>query len=147
MEVRDATERDIPVIREYLQAYVNEFWNRPFPQPEFSTDYLATGKVIVAQEGEDVIGIAKGVLARGTGHVSFIYVRSSERRRGEGTRLLRALCEWFSEHHIVDVTLGVDTSNPNGLAFWEELGFREFHRELATPLRALERRLDSRGRP
>jgi ribosomal protein S18 acetylase RimI-like enzyme len=141
MTVRDATERDLPSIREFLQAYVDEFWNRPFPRPEFSPDYLATGKVVVAQEGDDVIGMAKGVLDRGTGHVSFIYVRPHGRGQGSGKALLRALGEWFVQHQVVDVTLGVDTSNPDGLAFWERLGFREFHRELVTPLEALRRQL------
>jgi ribosomal protein S18 acetylase RimI-like enzyme len=141
MTVRDATERDLPSIREFLQAYVDEFWSRPFPRPEFSPDYLATGKVVVAQEGDDVIGMAKGVLDRGTGHVSFIYVRHEGRGRGSGKALLRALGEWFAQHQVVDVTLGVDTSNPDGLAFWERLGFREFHRELVTPLEALRRQL------
>jgi ribosomal protein S18 acetylase RimI-like enzyme len=42
---------------------------------------------------------------------------------------------------VVDVTLGVDASNPDGLAFWERLGFREFHRELVTPLEAFRRQL------
>ena len=103
MTVRDATERDLPSIREFLQVYVDEFWNRPFPRPEFSPNYLATGKVVVAQEGDDVIGMAKGVLDRRTGHVSFIYVRHEGRGRGSCKALLRALGEWFAQHQVVDV--------------------------------------------
>jgi ribosomal protein S18 acetylase RimI-like enzyme len=141
MTVRDATPRDLASIREFLSAYVDEFWNRPFSRPEFSPDYLATGKVLVADDDGDVTGMAKGVLHEGCGHVSFIYV--DPRRRGQGTAraLLGVLCEWFTEQSVLAVTLGVDSSNPDGLAFWERLGFREFHRELAAPLDALKERL------
>ena len=145
MTVRDATERDLASIREFLRAYVDEFWNRPFPQPEFNPDYLATGKVLVAEESGDVIGVAKGVLHEGSGHVSFIYVDPRGRGRGTGKALLRALCDWFTEQNVVTVTLGVDTSNPDGLAYWEGFGFREFHRELTTPLDAFKQRLQAQG--
>jgi len=141
MKVRDATEQDLPYIHRFLQAYVGEFWDRPFPKPEFSPDYLATGKVIVAQEGDDAVGMAKGVLDRGVGHISFIYVHPQKRGEGRGKALLRALGEWFAEQQVVDVTLGVDSSNPDGLEFWERLGFHEFHRELVMPLRAFQQQL------
>lgn len=141
MKVRDATEQDLPYIHAFLQAYVGEFWDRPFPQPEFSPDYLATGKVIVAQEGDHAVGMAKGVLDRGVGHISFIYVHPQKRGEGRGKALLRALGEWFAEQQVVNVTLGVDSSNPDGLEFWERLGFHEFHRELVMPLRAFQQQL------
>jgi [ribosomal protein S18]-alanine N-acetyltransferase len=139
--LRDATQQDLGSIRQFLRAYVEEFWNRPFPRPEFNPDYLTTGKVVLAEEGGEVIGMAKGVLDRGCGHVSFIYVRPSERGHGAGRALLLALCDWFTDNRVVGVTLGVDTSNPAGLAWWERLGFREFHRELTTPLEALKEQL------
>lgn len=139
--MRDATPQDLAAIRTFLQAYVDEFWNRPFPRPEFDPDYLANGKVIVAEESGDVTGMAKGVLHQGCGHVSFIYVLPHERGRGNGRTLLRALCDWFKEQNVVAVTLGVDTSNPDALAFWERFGFREFHRELTTQLDSIKQRL------
>jgi ribosomal protein S18 acetylase RimI-like enzyme len=141
MTARDATRDDLPSIHAFLRAYVDEFWDRPYPRPEFSPEYLATGKVVVVEEAGDVIGVAKGVLHEGRGHVSFIYVRPGERGRGSGRALLRVLCEWFTAEDVAAVTVGVDASNPDGLAFWERLGFREFHRELTTALEALRRRL------
>lgn len=141
MEVRDATPRDLLSVRRFLQAYVDEFWNRPFPRPKFHPDYLTTGKVIVAEQDGKVIGIAKGVLDRGCGHISFLYVQEDQRGRGTGNALLRALCNWFAVQDVVEVTLGVDTANPGGLRYWERLGLREFHRELTTPLEALIRQL------
>jgi ribosomal protein S18 acetylase RimI-like enzyme len=97
--------------------------------------------VVVAEEAGDVIGMAKGVLHQGCGHVSFIYVRPGERGRSGGRALLRALGEWFTAEDVDAVTVGVDASNPDGLAFWERLGFREFHRELTTAIDAFRRRL------
>ena len=87
--------------------------------------------------------MAKGVLDRGCGHVAFIYVRPSKRGRGAGRALLLALCDWFTDNRVGGVTLGADSSNPAGLAFWERLGFREFHRELTTPLESLKERLQT----
>ena len=55
--------------------------------------------------------------------------------------MLRMLCEWFAEREVVSVTVGVDSSNPDALAFWEKLSFREFHRELTTPLDSFHERL------
>jgi ribosomal protein S18 acetylase RimI-like enzyme len=141
--LRDATQQDLGSIHQFLRAYVEEFWNRPFPPPEFNPDYVTTGKVIVAEEGGEVIGMAKGVLDRGCGHVSFIYVRPSTRGRGAGRALLLALCDWFTDNRVGGVTLGADSSNPAGLAFWERLGFREFHRELTKPLESLKERLQT----
>jgi GNAT superfamily N-acetyltransferase len=141
MTVRDARPQDLASIRTFLQAYVDEFWDRPFPRPEFDPDYLATGKVIVVEEGGDVTGMAKGVLQQGCGHVSFLYVQPHERGRGKGRALLQALCDWFEGQNVVALTLGVDTSNPDALAFWERFGFREFHRELTTPLDSVKQRL------
>jgi GNAT superfamily N-acetyltransferase len=63
------------------------------------------------------------------------------RRRGCGMALLRTLCEWFAEREVVGVTVGVDSSNPNALAFWKKLSFQEFHRELTTPLDSFKERL------
>src|SRR5262245_29449579 len=141
MRVRDATPRDLAPVREFLRAYVEEFWNRPFPRPEFDPQYLAVGKVIVAENGGKVIGMAKGVLDRGCGHVSFIYVDPHNRCRGCGRALLQTLCEWFKAEDAVAVTVGVDSSNPHALAFWERFGFQEFHRELTTPLDSFTQRL------
>jgi N-acetylglutamate synthase-like GNAT family acetyltransferase len=89
MTVRDATQDDLASIQAFLRAYLDEFWDRPYPRPEFSPEYLATGKVVVAEEAGDVIGMAKGVLHQGCGHISFIYVRPGERGRGGGRALLR----------------------------------------------------------
>jgi ribosomal protein S18 acetylase RimI-like enzyme len=141
MNVRDAAPRDLQSIRVFLQEYVDEFWNRPFPRPRFTPDYLTTGKVIVADDGGKVIGIAKGVLDRGCGHISFLYVQADKRGRGTGKALLRGLCAWFADQDVVAVTLGVDTSNPTGIRYWDRLGFHEFHRELTAPLGALRRQL------
>ena len=141
MTVRDATLGDLGSVRDFLRAYVDEFWNRPFPRPEFDPEYVANGKVIVAEEHGSVVGMAKGVLDRGCGHISFIYVDPQSRRCGCGTALLRMLCEWFAEREVVSVTVGADSSNPNALAFWEKLSFREFHRELTAPLDAFKERL------
>jgi ribosomal protein S18 acetylase RimI-like enzyme len=51
------------------------------------------------------------------------------------------LCDWFLTQGVVNVTLGVDSSNPAALVFWERLGFREFHRQLATSLATFNERL------
>jgi ribosomal protein S18 acetylase RimI-like enzyme len=97
--------------------------------------------VLVLEESGEVVGMAKGILDQGCGHVSFIYVDPLKRGRGSGRALLRALGDWFAEQNVCAVTLGVDSSNPDALAFWERLGFREFYRELTTPIDQFKERL------
>jgi ribosomal protein S18 acetylase RimI-like enzyme len=144
--IREATEADLPVLRELVAAYQDELWSRPFPPPPLPDDWLREGRILVAERDGQTAGMAKGVLRLGVGHVSLVYLRPEARRRGLGKALLRGLTEFFREQGVDHVTLGVDLPNEDALAVWRRLGFTDFRRELLSELGALEKRLaDERG--
>jgi ribosomal protein S18 acetylase RimI-like enzyme len=139
--VRLATEADGPILRGFFDAYVDELWRRPFPPGAPPDEFLGEGHVLVAERDGDVVGMARGELRHGLGHVNFVYVRPEDRRAGLGKALLRELGAHFRRSGVEHVTLGVDTSNEDAFAVWRRLGFVEYARDLTTSLDALERRL------
>ncbi len=140
MTIREATEADVPVMKEFVAAYEAESWARPYPMPR-DDSYLRAGRILVAERDGEVIGMAKGELRKGLGHVSFVYLRPTARRQGIGKALLRELTAFFREEDVEHVTLNADTNNLDALAVWHRLGFADYRRSLLTELAALEQRL------
>ena len=141
MTIREATRDEWPALRGLVESYVEELWRRPFPPSPVPDEWLSDGHVLVAERDGEVVGMARGELRHGLGHVSFVYVSPEARRSGLGKALLRALTSFFRASGVEHITLGVDTANPDALAVWRRLGFVEYARDLTTPLEALERRL------
>jgi [ribosomal protein S18]-alanine N-acetyltransferase len=138
--IREATEADILVMEEFVAAYQDEFWARPFPPPSIA-DYVREGHLLVAELDGQVVGMAKGVIRLGLGHISFVYLRPEARGQGRGKELVRELVGFFRAEGVEHVTLNVDTSNDQALSVWRRLGFVEYRRSLTTALEALEGRL------
>ena len=57
MTIREATETDIPVMEEFVAAYQDDFWARPFPPPSIA-DYVREGRLLVAERDGRVVGFA-----------------------------------------------------------------------------------------
>ena len=145
MTVREATEADAATVRELVEAYQDEFWERPYPAPPVPDSWVREGRILLAERDGAVEGMAKGELRHGGGHVSLVYLRPEARRQGLGKELLRALVPFFREAGVEQVTLGVDLSNEQALAVWRRLGFVEIQRILSADLAALESRLAQGG--
>jgi ribosomal protein S18 acetylase RimI-like enzyme len=141
MNIRTATEGDHDVVRALVDSYNQEFWRRPFPAAPIPDDWLREGRLLLAEEGGDVVGLARGELRQGLGRVSLVYVDAKRRRSGIGTALLRELLEFFREHDVTHVSLGVDTTNDDAHAVWRHLGFVEYQREMAAELATVDARL------
>lgn len=141
MNIRPATEADHTTVRALVERYDEEFWRRPFPPVPLPDEWLREGRLVVAEDGGEVVGVARGELRHGLGRVSLVYVVADRRRAGIGSALLRELVSFFRGEGVEHVSLGVDTSNDEAQAVWRRLGFVEYQRELATELAALERRL------
>jgi ribosomal protein S18 acetylase RimI-like enzyme len=138
--IREATEADLPVMEEFVAAYQDDFWARPFPPPSIG-DYVREGRLLVAELDGQVVGMAKGEIRQGLGHISFVYLRPEARGEGGGKALVRELVGFFREEGVQHVTLNVDTSNDQALGVWRHLGFAEYRRSLTSELAALESRL------
>src|SRR6266545_1553896 len=87
--IREATEADLPVMEEFVAAYQDDFWARTFPPPSIG-DYVREGRLLVAELDGQVVGMAKGEIRHGLGHISFLYLRPEARGRGGAFDRLRA---------------------------------------------------------
>jgi ribosomal-protein-alanine N-acetyltransferase len=138
--VRESTESDLPVLEKLVSAYLDEHWARPYPPPP-PGPYLQTGRIVVAETDGEVVGMAKGELREGLGHVSLVYLKPEARGRGGGNDLVRDLVAHFREQGVEHVSLNVELPNDEALAYWRRLGFADYRRSLMTDLESLERRL------
>ena len=140
MNIREATQADFPALEELVAAYLDEHWARPYQAPP-PGPYLKEGHVVVAEADGEIVGMAKGELRDGLGHVSLVYLRPEARGRGGGNDLVRDLVAHFREQGLEHVSLNVELPNDEALAYWRRLGFTDYRRSLLTDLESLERRL------
>ncbi len=94
MNVREANDTDFPLLEEFVNAYLDEHWARPYPPPP-PGPYLQEGRIVVAEADGEVVGMAKGELRDGLGHVSFVYLKPEARGHGGGNDLVRDLVAHF----------------------------------------------------
>jgi ribosomal protein S18 acetylase RimI-like enzyme len=147
LTIRRARAEDLPSVRRLVDAYVNEFWDRPYPPPAWTDEQLASEDVLIAEEDGHDVGIALGSARAGVGHIAFVYVVSERRRSGIGGRLLAELAGSFHDAGVEHVTLDVDTSNTGAVAVWRRLGFAEYALKFTVPLAALRERLGRESEP
>jgi GNAT superfamily N-acetyltransferase len=140
MNIREATEADFPALEELVAAYLDEHWARPYPPPP-PEPYLHEGRIVVAESDGEILGLAKGELRDGLGHVSLVYLKPEARGRGGGNDLVRDLVSHFREQGLAHVSLNVELPNDEALAYWRRLGFTDYRRSLLTDLESLESRL------
>jgi ribosomal protein S18 acetylase RimI-like enzyme len=125
--VREATAADLSTVRDLLQTYVDELWQRPFPPGPIREQGL-DGRVVLVAEDE--------------GRIVFVYVEPPARRRGIARALVGAFLAAASAAGAEHVTLDVDTSNDAARAVWQRFGFVEYARRLAATVPALAERLE-----
>jgi ribosomal protein S18 acetylase RimI-like enzyme len=89
------------------------------------------GCALVAEHARDgIVGTAFGRVTANSryipsraGSVDQLYVHPCHRRAGVGTRLVLALCEFFAQAGVDDLTLRFVVGNQEAAAFWADLGF------------------------
>ena len=90
--------------------------------------------VLVALDGERVVGYAMGQLARkppvfketAYGLISDLVVTAAYRRRSIGQDLLTETVAWFAEHGLRRAEVRVATCNEVAQAFWDIEVFKDF---------------------
>lgn len=146
MNVREATDADRSLLEELVAAYLDEHWARPYAPPP-PGPYLDVGRIVVAEEDGEIVGMAKGEERDGLGHVSLVYLKPEARGRGGGNELLRELVTAFRDQGLGHVSLNVELPNDEALAYWRRLGFTDYRRSLLTDLDSLEQRLAGGDEP
>ena len=140
MNIREATDADRAELEELVGAYLDEHWARPYAPPP-PGPYLDAGRIVVAEEDGEIVGLAKAEERDGLGHVSLVYLKPDARGKGGGSELLRELVTQFREQGFDHVSLNVELPNDEALAYWRRLGFTDYRRSLLTDLAALDKRL------
>lgn len=168
MPIRAATEADLPAItaifNEVIATSTAIYADAPFTPEDraawFAARRAAGYPVLVAQEGDEVLGLASFGDFRpwpGYRHTveHSVHVRADARGRGLGTALVSALFEparALGKHVMI---AGVDAANAGSIRMHERLGFargavlrevgRKFGRWL--DLELMQKFLDAPGAP
>jgi GNAT superfamily N-acetyltransferase len=140
VNIREATAADRAELEELVGAYLDEYWARPYAPPP-PGPYLDHGRIVVAEEADEIVGVAKGEERDGLGHVSLVYLKPEARGKGGGKELIRELVTGFRGEGLEHVSLNVELPNDEALAYWRRLGFTDYRRSLLTDLGSLEQRL------
>jgi ribosomal-protein-alanine N-acetyltransferase len=139
--IREATPADEATIAEFMEAILQERWNRPWPPPEITPAEFEDKLVLLAVEDGEPIGFAYGqAFPNRLAHLNIAYVRPESRRRGVGKALVAAFVAAVKEEGVEHVTLDVDVSNEVGRIVWQRLGFVEWAQRLRAPVEAVEAR-------
>ena len=92
------------------------------------------------------VGFALVEILDGAAHLEEIDVHPSHGRRGIGSALVRAVCDWAGQSELPTVTLTTFRDIPWNAPFYARLGFRELAADRLSPtLMALVRDEEKRG--
>ena len=91
---------------------------------------LASRVVLVAEDGEDIVGFIAGHLTRRfgcDGELEWLDVVEEARRTGVAGDLLRALAEWFAGRQARRICVDVDPQNAPARAFYRKHGAQDLN--------------------
>jgi len=143
LEIRDATEADLPAIRDLYNALIpttTVAWRDDLSTLEEQARALADRRAagyatLVAEEDGDVIGYTCTTAFRsdrftGYGHTAelSVHVRGDHHGTGIGRQLVEALAERSRAHDIHVLVAAVDADNAGSIDFHRSLGFEEVAR-------------------
>jgi GNAT superfamily N-acetyltransferase len=161
--IRRATQNDTPALTEmrlalqaHDEAHNPRIWHTTPEGKRRHTEQIATmlqdpdGVTLIAEENGEPTGFAWATATTRPHYtpervatINLIYVREGHRRRGTGTRLVRALCDHLAAQRVQEVTLNYIIGNPHAEHFWKKLGLIPVRVSVNTPLQQLQRRLNT----
>jgi len=150
MNIRHATTADEAALRELWEEFESEVPEPPGALGEtWEEEWADTrrdiehGAVFLAEDNDGPVGAARaGAPNRGTSHLHFVHVRPRARRQRVAKALVLACVQDLGGRGATRVTLDVLSTNAAARAVWGRLGFEEVMLTMATPLDALEQRLE-----
>ena len=86
--------------------------------------------VLVAVEGDEVIGVIVGTIDNNNGYYYRIAVSANHRRKGVGKSLIQALRQRFEQRRVSKIMVSVDAHNEVVLPVYEAMGYssNDFYR-------------------
>lgn len=125
MHLRLATQNDVPLLAQLnRQLIVAEGSDNPMDEAQLATRMLgflaSTYQAWVFLVADDVVGYALVDMGSDPIYLRHFLIAESYRRRGYGRQAFGLL-----QHQLAGAPLSLDVlqTNPNGLAFWQALGF------------------------
>jgi GNAT superfamily N-acetyltransferase len=94
-------------------------------------DHPAHGRLFVAREGDQVVGMANALVSISTAEggpvviLEDVILAASHRSNGFGRQLVEHVLRWAASEGMPRVTLLADKDNAAALAFYKRLGFEE----------------------
>ena len=86
--------------------------------------------LVAEHESDGVVGMISGRIVTNssytptrTGTVDQAFVRVDHRRKGVGSQLVAAMCDWFAVQGVEDLSLRYVHGNTEAAGFWTALGF------------------------
>lgn len=120
--VRYASEKDLPIISQYLHEYFDERTEQ-IPYDEELVDYTKQGHILVCEEGGKVVGFVIFELNATTLYLRYWFTHPEYRDRKVGSRLLR---RFFEEGKDTKRQLfWVIRTNENAIVRYKHYGFTE----------------------
>jgi ribosomal protein S18 acetylase RimI-like enzyme len=81
--------------------------------------------ILVAEENDEVIGVAIGTIDNQQGVVYRVAVSSEHRGKGTGSKLVDGLKHRFEQRKIRKIMVNIDSYSERVVSFFESIGYRE----------------------
>ena len=148
--IRVATAEDLPLVQELVREFNEEISDAPWRGDDVDEDLELVEKVLAA--GGVVLADDDGIaVVRKTGDrvaiLDLLHVRARARRTGVASDLMREVVAVARGLGVDVLELEVLASNPLAMQIYERWGFEAFQYLLASPLDALEQRLEPAAGP
>jgi GNAT superfamily N-acetyltransferase len=148
-------------LQDHLEAANLELWQmKAKARAQLGTQIRARlttdqGCALVAEHPQEgIVGVIFGRVATNkryvparAGIVDQLFVHEDHRRVGLGLRLVAALCRFFAEHDIDDLSLRYVVGNTEASGFWAALGFTPRILTVGASRKSLEAHLDQLSSP
>ncbi|WP_194894657.1 GNAT family N-acetyltransferase [Catenulispora pinisilvae] len=122
-----------------LVAYLGGASLPPLPEAAQAVASLAEAAAVLVA-GAPPVGFARIDVIDGNAHLEQLSVLPSATRRGIGTALVRACCDWAARNGFGAVTLMTFAHVPFNAPFYARLGFQALDdAQLSAPLAAIRR--------
>ncbi len=120
--IRQATEKDIPIVSDLLHTYFDEKTEQ-IPYNQELEDYARKGHVLLCEEGKHIVGFLIYEITTSTQYLRYWFTHPDYRERKVGSRLLR--CFFEDGKNTKRQLFWVITSNDNAIMRYKHYGFTE----------------------
>lgn len=143
MILREATEKDLPVLLEFEQGIVTA--ERPFNETfidgeihYYDISSFITSKdalLIVAEENSEIIASGYALIKSSDkdynnfktyGYLGFMFVKPEHRGKGINQLILDQLISWSKDQGVSEIRLDVYDKNESAVKAYEKAGFEPF---------------------